>query len=176
MLPLLLPSMTVPQASQEKRDRILLVEDNLYNRELMQDYLQTCFGVGVAAVTEGRQALATLSVYHPDLILLDLKLPDIDGFAVLQEMANRSLQIPVFVVTACARPEDRERAMSLGADRYFVKPTCLRELCLAIESVLKQPTSCSFQNLRLYDAAFLVGTNPGATLSHQPAFDEENRF
>jgi|GEM_PF-319686 DNA-binding response OmpR family regulator len=141
--------MTAPQTNREKRDRILLVEDNLYNRELMQDYLRTCYGWRVTAVAEGRQAIAALSVYHPDLILLDLKLPDIDGFTVLQEIANQSLQIPVFVVTACSRAADKERAMSLGAVRYFVKPTCMTELCQAIESVLEQPTSCHAHNLRL---------------------------
>ncbi|WP_088890679.1 response regulator [Leptolyngbya ohadii] len=125
-----------------KRDRILLIEDNLYNRELMRDYLQTCLNLNVLAVADGREALANLSDFQPDLILLDLKLPHLDGFAVLEELNRRSLQIPVFVITACTQSADRERAMSLGAVRYFVKPTCLKEICQAIEIILEYPLAC----------------------------------
>lgn len=138
--------MTAPHSNREKHNRILLVEDNDYNRELMQDYLQTCFGIRVTVAADGRQALAALAIDQPDLLLLDLKLPDMDGFAVLQELTQRSMQIPVFVISACTQPADKERAMHLGAMRYFVKPTCLAELCRAIEAVLQQSTSCRVRN------------------------------
>jgi CheY-like chemotaxis protein len=117
--------------------KILLIEDNDINRMLLSDYLSYC-RYEVQSLPEGSQFFSTIEQFQPDLILLDLKLPDIDGYSLLAKIQQRSeLQyLPIFVVSAFAFKTDQEKAMKLGARRYFVKPVNLTELILAIEEEL----------------------------------------
>lgn len=125
------------QLSSHKDKKILLIEDNDINRMLLSDYLSYC-KYEVQSLPEGSQFLSTIEKFKPNLILLDLKLPDIDGYSLLAKIQQRSdLQyIPIFVVSALAFRTDQEKAMKLGARRYFVKPVNLTELILAIEEEL----------------------------------------
>ncbi|BAU04129.1 two-component system response regulator [Fischerella major NIES-592] len=125
------------QLSSHKDKKILLIEDNDINRMLLSDYLSYC-GYEVQSLPEGSQFLSTIEKFKPNLILLDLKLPDIDGYSLLAKIQQRSdLQyIPIFVVSAFAFRKDQEKAIKLGARRYFVKPVNLTELILAIEEEL----------------------------------------
>ncbi len=113
--------------------RILLVEDNPANRQLMTDYLKYC-GYDVLSLSLGTTFSLAMRQYHPHLVLLDLKLPDIDGFTLLQHMRRTPgwQHIPVIVVSAYAFQADRQRALSLGANRYLIKPVKLTELMQAI--------------------------------------------
>jgi two-component system, cell cycle response regulator DivK len=113
--------------------RILLVEDNDINRMLLSDYL-SFFKYHVESLTSGQTFFAKLETFKPDLILLDLKLPDIDGYTLLAETQQhpKYSKIPIIIVSAFAFTADRERAMKLGARRYFVKPVNLSELVLII--------------------------------------------
>lgn len=117
--------------------KVLLVEDNDANRMLLSDCLSFC-GYEVKGLANGSNFLHTVEAFQPDLILLDLKLPDIDGYLLLKKMQqnNISTKIPVIVVSGLAFKSDRERAISLGARDYFVKPVILSELTLAIEKEL----------------------------------------
>jgi CheY-like chemotaxis protein len=125
------------QLSSHKDKKILLIEDNDINRMLLSDYLSYC-KYEVQSLPEGSQFLSTIEKFKPNLILLDLKLPDIDGYSLLAKIQQRSdLQyIPIFVVSAFAFRADQQKAMKLGARRYFVKPVNLTELILAIEEEL----------------------------------------
>lgn len=113
--------------------RILLVEDNQTNRQLLNDYLGY-LGYQVFSLAGGADFLQTMAEFQPHLVLLDLKLPDIDGYTLLQQIQERPdwLHIPVFVVSAYAFQADEERALSLGARRFFVKPVNLVSLRQAI--------------------------------------------
>ena len=123
------------QLHQSKR--ILLIEDNDVNRMLLCDYLNY-FGYDIQSLSEGSSFFSTLEKFQPELILLDLKLPDIDGYTLLEKMQNKSdyVNIPVIVVSAFAFKADQERAIDLGACRYFVKPVNLIDLVQAIEEEL----------------------------------------
>jgi two-component system, cell cycle response regulator DivK len=114
--------------------RILIIEDNAVNRMLLSDYLSYC-KYSVQSLPEASNFFYTLEVFQPDLIILDLKLPDIDGYTLLEQMQQQShlSKIPIIVVSAFAFKADRERAIKLGARRYFVKPVNLKELVLAIK-------------------------------------------
>ncbi|MCC5649782.1 response regulator [Nostoc sp. XA013] len=117
--------------------RVLLVEDHYLNRMLLSDYLSYC-GYDVQSLSEGSTFFSTIDKFEPDLILLDLKLPDIDGYSLLKQVQQRPdlSKIPIIVVSAFAFKADQELALSLGARRYFVKPLELKDLILTIEEEL----------------------------------------
>ncbi len=117
--------------------RILLIEDNEANQRLMSDYLNYC-GYEVCALTDGTQLAATLEQFCPQMILLDLKLPILDGYALLEQLQQRDdwKQIPTIVVSAYAFQQDQQRALDLGARRYLVKPIRLSQLTDVIREEL----------------------------------------
>lgn len=103
--------------------KVLLVEDE---KNVILG-VRTCLdavGYRVEIVEDGEEALAAVHREHPDLILLDLLLPKVDGFAVLKQLKGNpeTKHIPIIVLTAKAEEEDRQRAMDLGADTYMTKP------------------------------------------------------
>ena len=115
--------------------RILLVEDNDVNRQMLHDYLVYC-GYHVFGLAGGYGFFQALADFQPHLILLDLKLPDIDGYTLLQQIKQKNdwRQLPVIVVSAFAFRADQQRALSLGASRYLVKPVNITDLKQAIEN------------------------------------------
>ncbi|WP_045054040.1 response regulator [Aliterella atlantica] len=115
------------------RKRILIVEDNSLNRLMLEDYLGFC-GYQVLSLPTADKFFEEIARFQPDLILLDLKLPGIDGYTLLEQLkAKPNLQhIPVIIVSAFAFRMDRQRAFNLGACRYFIKPVDLTELKTAI--------------------------------------------
>ena len=117
--------------------KVLLVEDNHANRMLLSDCLSFC-GYKVKALGNGSKFFFTVENFRPDLIILDLKLPDIDGYLLLERMQQNSqtAMIPVIIVSGLAFKSDCERAIALGARRYFVKPIILSELTQAIQKEL----------------------------------------
>lgn len=118
----------------QKVRRILLVEDHYLNRMLLSDYLSYC-GYDVQSLSEGSAFFSTIENFEPHLMLLDLKLPDIDGYSLLKQIQQKPdlSKIPIIVVSAFAFKADQELALSLGARRYFVKPLKLKDLILKIE-------------------------------------------
>ena len=114
--------------------RILLVEDNDLNRQMLDDYLVFC-GYQVLSIADGYGFFHVLADFKPHLILLDLRLPDIDGYTLLEQIQQGTewLHIPVIVVSAFAFRVDQQRALNLGVRRYFVKPVNLTDLKQAIQ-------------------------------------------
>ena len=117
--------------------RILLVEDNNLNRQMFEDYFVFC-GYLIQGLAFGSDFFQALADFQPHLVLLDLKLPDVDGYTLLEQKRQRPewRTIPVIVVSAFAFKADQQRALNLGARRYFVKPVSLRDLRQAIEDEL----------------------------------------
>ena len=117
--------------------RILLVEDNNLNRQMFEDYFVFC-GYLIQGLAFGSDFFQALADFQPHLVLLDLKLPDVDGYTLLEQKRQRPewRTIPVIVVSAFAFKADEKRALNLGARRYFVKPVSLRDLRQALEDEL----------------------------------------
>jgi two-component system, cell cycle response regulator DivK len=117
--------------------RLLLIEDNDVSRQLMSDYLTNC-GYHILCLTDPRSLGHAMVHFRPHGILLDLKLPFIDGYTVLEQLQTTSdwKDIPVLVVSAYAFRADRQRALELGAKRYLVKPVKLADLIQAIHEVV----------------------------------------
>ncbi len=116
--------------------RILIVEDNDLNRQMLHEYIVFC-GYQVLSLGGGAGFFEALAEFQPQLILLDLKLPDIDGYTLLEQLHQSPWgYIPVIIVSAFAFKADQQRALSLGARRYFVKPLNLSKLKQAIADEL----------------------------------------
>lgn len=106
---------------------VLLVEDNERNLKLARDVLEYA-GFTVLVATTGEDAVATAQDAAPDVILMDLQLPGIDGHAALGLLREdaRTSDIPVVALTAFAMTQDRDRAMAAGFDGYLEKPINVR--------------------------------------------------
>ncbi|BAZ37245.1 two-component response regulator [Calothrix sp. NIES-4101] len=121
--------------------RLLIIEDNDINRMFLSDYL-SYFRYDVKSLPDASDVFTTLDDFQPHLILLDLKLPETDGYLVLKQIKQKSIysQIPVIIVSAFAFKTDQERAIELGASHYFVKPVNLEQLVQTIVEVLATST------------------------------------
>ena len=133
-------SPTEPIASEPaSHARILLIEDNDINRRLLSEYL-VHFHYEVIDLPDGTDLFGAIAESNPDIILLDLKLPHIDGFQLLSQLSQHPQwsKLPVIVVSAFAFIADKKRALALGARQYFVKPINPMLLREAIEAELEQ--------------------------------------
>jgi two-component system cell cycle response regulator DivK len=103
--------------------RVLIVEDNGKNMKLFRDVLQAT-GYETLEATTGRQAIELAAGHAPDLVLMDIRLPDIDGMEALSLLRadERTASIPVLALTAQAMDGDRERLLGAGFDGYISKP------------------------------------------------------
>ena len=117
--------------------RILVVEDNPLNLKLVRDVLQFA-GYDVIEAQSGEEGLRVAQQDPPDLVLMDLQLPGIDGTETLRRMREGSLgrDVPVVAVTAFAMAEDRERASLAGFDGFVEKPISVRELPGQVEAFM----------------------------------------
>jgi two-component system cell cycle response regulator DivK len=102
---------------------ILVVEDAPDNQVLVEQVFQDS-GYRVTCIQDGQAALDWLETNHPDLILLDLSLPEIDGWEVARQLkaSDRTAKIPIIAVTAHAMKGDKEVAIAAGCDDYLTKP------------------------------------------------------
>jgi len=136
----MLVAMTVKKSiKSNSKIQILLIEDNDSNRLLLRDFLRHC-GHDVTALASGAEIFETLARIQVDIILLDLKLPEPDGFQILATLQSHPIfrQIPVVVVSGLAFQSDQQRAKALNARHYLVKPIKLNEL----ESIIQQEVTC----------------------------------
>jgi two-component system, cell cycle response regulator DivK len=122
--------------------RILLVEDNELNRDMLTRRLARR-GFKVEVAKDGREGLSMADTCSPDLILLDLSLPEMDGFEVLRHLKqdSRMKGIPVIALTAHALVTDRNRALAAGFDDYDIKPIELPRLLQKMDALLHSEAS-----------------------------------
>ena len=118
---------------------VLVVEDERKIRELVRGYLER-EGLGVLTTESGAEAIALARDSEPDLLILDLRLPDIPGEEVAREIRAFS-QVPILMLTAKASEDDRIHGLELGADDYLTKPFSPRELVLRAKAILRRVTS-----------------------------------
>ncbi len=122
-----------------ERRCILIAEDDEAIRELLADLLRGA-GYEVRAAADGRAALESLLSYPPDLALLDVNMPEIDGFRLLKMMARECPGTPSIILTAHGEEKERVKGLELGADDYVVKPFSSAELLARIAAVLRRST------------------------------------
>ncbi|WP_322512367.1 response regulator transcription factor [Chloroflexus sp.] len=120
---------------------VLIVEDETRLRELVQRYL-TQAGFRVAQAADGQSALARARDLQPDLIILDLMLPELDGLAVCRQLRTFS-HAYILMLTAKAEEIDRVIGLEAGADDYLVKPFSPRELVARVQAMFRRPRHLS---------------------------------
>jgi two-component system cell cycle response regulator DivK len=128
----------VPTSSATKR--ILVVEDNELNMKLLNDVLEA-HGYDVLSTGEGAVAVAWARQYRPDLILMDLQLPDMSGLEVTRQLKADAdtASIPIVAVTAFAMAGDEKKALDHGCDAYVAKPIDLRNFLDLIAGFIGKP-------------------------------------
>ncbi|HLV37523.1 MAG TPA: response regulator transcription factor [Spirillospora sp.] len=116
--------------------QILVVEDDENTAEMVLSLLETA-GYSTSAVTSGSTALETIATSPPDLILLDLDLPDMDGMEVLRRVRDRSF-MPMIVISGFNKEHNKVHALEAGADDYLGKPFSPEELVARIQALLRR--------------------------------------
>ena len=117
--------------------RVLVVDDEKNITDLVSTALRYV-GFDVAVAGSGREALAVARSFRPELIILDVMMPDLDGFDVTRRLRSEGLQMPVLFLTARDATEDKVTGLTLGGDDYVTKPFSLEELVARVRAVLRR--------------------------------------
>ena len=118
-------------------ERILVIEDELPMRTALQDVLAG-EGYRVLTAADGQSGLQRAADEKPDLILLDVMMPKLDGYAVCAELRRLSSPVPILMLTAKGQVEDRVQGLDVGADDYLVKPFSTEELLARVRAMLRR--------------------------------------
>jgi len=137
---------------------LLLVEDERKLRDLIRSYLERA-GFTVLSTGSGAEAIMLASSASPDLVVLDLGLPDVPGETVASEL-RATAPTPIVMLTAKSAEEDRIRGLELGADDYVTKPFSPRELVLRVQAVLRRGGRAAEQGTSTYGGGTLVIDQP----------------
>ena len=136
--------------------RVLVVDDEANITDLVGTALRYV-GFEVATAATGREALERARAFRPELIVLDVMLPDLDGFEVTRRLRAEGLRIPVLFLTARDATEDKVAGLTIGGDDYVTKPFSLEELVARVRAVLRRagvgeaPARLVFADLELDD-------------------------
>ncbi len=117
--------------------RLLIIEDELPMRTALSDAL-SAEGYRVLSAADGQAGLDRALAERPDLILLDLMMPKLDGFSVCTELRRLSNPVPILMLTAKGQLEDRVKGLDAGADDYLVKPFSTEELLARVRALLRR--------------------------------------
>lgn len=145
----------------ERPTRVLVVDDEDNITFLLGSALRH-FGFEVVTEATGRRALDAVRSFGPDLVLLDVMLPDLDGFEVCRRMRQEGAETPVLFLTARDATEDKVRGLTLGGDDYVTKPFSLEEVVARIHAILRRhglatrSSRLTFADLELDDDAHTV--------------------
>lgn len=135
-----------------RTNRILIADDNAANRELLEAYLAN-YECEIEIAVDGQDALAKVTSFQPDLILLDVMMPKLSGFEVCRKLKDspETSRIMVLMVTALNELGDIERAVTAGTDDFLSKPVNRVELVKRVDNMLKlKDTTDELARLRLY--------------------------
>ena len=129
------------------KPKILIVEDDLDVAEMLNAYFRVQ-GYEVFTVNWGEDGIRSCQTVHPDLVILDIRLPDIDGYEVAHRLRSdrRTAEIPIIFLTEKRDRSDRLQGLELGADDYITKPFDVQELRLRVRNALKRVSQGSLTN------------------------------
>src|SRR5256886_3089404 len=126
-------------ADGDRIPKVLVVDDEPNIRELVEVALKF-HGCAVAVSASGKDALHQVGAYDPDLMILDVMLPDMDGFEVCRALRSEGNEVPVIFLTARDTTSDTIRGLTLGGDDYVTKPFSVEALVARVRAVLRRTT------------------------------------
>ena len=116
---------------------ILVAEDDKHARKLLETVLKR-EGYHVFTVENGKKVLEILASQHIDLIVLDIMMPEMDGYEVARVLRESNFMVPILMVTAKQLPEDKKKGFIVGTDDYMTKPVDIEEMLLRIQALLRR--------------------------------------
>ena len=125
-----------------KTHRILIADDDTRMVQLLKDCM-TGYYSNILAAYDGCETLKMVDEHKPDLVVLDIMMPRLDGFEVINRL-RKSSEIPIIMLSALGEIEDKVKCLTLGADDYLTKPFAVDELIARIEAVLRRSRADSF--------------------------------
>ncbi len=134
---------------------ILVIEDEREMAHMIQEYLQN-EGYKTIVAYSGIEGLEKLRQWSPNLVILDLMLPDIDGFEVCKKIREMDQRLPILILTARKETANRVKGLNLGADDYLVKPFDFGELIARVQALLRRAYQTQARTLRFMDLVFDV--------------------
>jgi two-component system, OmpR family, response regulator len=135
-------------AETAPRQRILVVDDERSITDLVGTALRY-EGFSVETASAGRRALEAATAFRPHLVILDVMLPDLDGFAIQERLVADGIRTPILFLTARDATEDKVRGLTMGADDYVTKPFSLEELVARVRAILRRTTDAEEASPRL---------------------------
>ena len=145
--------------------KLLLIDDDSKLNSLLSEYLKK-FGFDVHTVTHPEKGLQYLTEHQPDLIILDIMLPDMNGFEVCRRI-RKNYTTPIIMLTARGEVTDRIAGLEIGADDYMPKPFEPRELAARIQTILRRGTLQQETEILTFGALLINLAGHSATLSEQ---------
>ncbi len=145
----------------DRLPRVLVVDDE-ENITFLLDSALRHFGYDVRVANNGRDAIADVGKFVPDVVLLDVMLPDLDGFEIVRRLRLDGTKVPILFLSARDTTEDKVRGLTLGGDDYVTKPFSLEEVIARIQVILRRngtttgSAQLSFADLELDDDAHVV--------------------
>jgi len=127
---------------------ILVVDDDKNTRRLMQAVLESA-GYTVATASDGEKALAVMDSEHVDLVVLDIMMPNMDGYEFTTMLRSSNNDLPILMVSAKQLPEDRKRGFLVGTDDYMTKPVDTEEMLLRIKALLRRAKIASERRIEI---------------------------
>ena len=129
--------------------RILIVEDDAGICDLLRNQLEAT-GYETRIARDGSEALGRIFQFRPHAMVLDINMPGLDGFGVLQALSDQAIRLPVLVLTARHDASDVRRAIRLGARDYLTKPFTATQVKARIARLMRPPISASTMNQSVY--------------------------
>ena len=134
---------------ESKQKTVLVVDDEIAIVELLKHHL-TLEGYGVLEANDGISAVEIATEKRPDLILLDIMLPKLDGLSILKKLRKEGILTPIIMLTAKSQIEDRVLGLDLGADDYLSKPFASEELLARLRSITRRKGNVINENILTY--------------------------
>ncbi len=160
---------SVRPGEPEVAQTILVVEDETKIRSLLRGYLERA-GFSVLTTGSGAEALTLAATAMPDLVLLDLGLPDVPGETVAREI-RRASRTPILMLTAKASEEDRIAGLELGADDYVTKPFSPQEVVLRVQAILRRADEVGGRSARAARSATASSRSTRTAMRRSSAAD-----
>jgi two-component system, OmpR family, response regulator len=145
----------------DRQARVLVVDDE-ENITFLLDSALRHFGYDVKVARNGREALAEVDAFAPDVMLLDVMMPELDGFEVVRRLRLDGKKVPVLFLSAKDATDDKVRGLTLGGDDYVTKPFSLEEVMARVQVILRRQgqgdgaSKLSFADLEIDDDAHVV--------------------